>query len=682
MVPYRVGVQRGSVYETQLRRDLVDTGLMPAGNLLVYERAGDMVRDLTQNRLDLVMLDEPVAKTAETQDPTVKMVGAGLYQQRMAIAMPNGAITLQTQINDALRQLNNSGRIHQLAQEYMGLAPDEIIPLPTPPPVTATPHPTATAQPCINGMQFIQDINLDDNNMKDPPLMPPGVPFTKVWRIRNSGTCTWDSSYYLGFVSGAQMGGQQTHINGAVPPGGSYDIAVNFVSPIVSGVYQSFWAMHNGANQAFGDRIWVGIEVTGAPTATPAPTQTPSPSIDFTVDRTHITAGECVTFSWSVQNATAVFFAARGTPWQQVAPQGSRVECPPVTTVYQLKVDKTDGSSEIREITVYVEPNVGAPVITQFSADPAQINAGQCVNVRWQVEGSVSNVNILRDDVTLWGGAPTSGTYQDCPPGTGTISYRVEASGAGGSNQRQQYVTVSAPTAPSTAVPPTPTVPGPTPIPTDVPPVINSFTASPSEITAGNSVRISWSIGGGAQSALIKRNGVVVANNIGFNGTVTDNLDDPGLVTYRLEVLATDGQTTFQEATVNVLPVTQPGLPLQGTNWVLQTYFDGTGAMLSVLNGSEITAVFGSDNKINGKSGCNTYNADYSISGGSISIGAVTRTNIACNNPPGVMEQEQAYLNLLATAATYTTTPSTLEIRNVQGQIILIYGTLTAVPLQ
>lgn len=680
IAPYRVGVQRSSVFETQLRRDLVNTGLMAAGNLLVYERASDAVRDLTQNRLDLVMLDEPVAKTAVTQNPTLKIVGAGLYQQRMAIAMSNGAVTLQTKINDALRQLSNSGRIHQLAQEYMGLNPDEIIPLPTPPPVTATPHPTATAQPCINGMQFVQDINLDDDNMKDPPLMPPGVPFTKVWRIRNSGTCTWDSSYYLGFVSGIQMGGQSTFINGSVSPGGLYDIAVNFVSPIVPDVYQSFWAMHNGANQAFGDRIWAGIEVAGAPTATPAPTQTPSPSIDFTVDRTHITAGECVTFSWNVQNATAVFFAARGTPWQQVAPQGSRVECPPVTTVYQLKVDKTDGSSEIREITVYVEPNVGAPVITQFSADPTQINAGQCVNVRWQVEGSVSNVNILRDNVTLWGGAPTSGTYQDCPPGTGTISYRVEASGAGGSNQRQQYVTVIAPTAPATAVPPTPTIPGPTPVPTEVPPVINSFTASPSEITAGNSVRISWSIGGGAQSALIKRNGVVVADNIGFNGTVTDNLNDPGLVTYRLEVLGAGSQSTFQEVMVNVLPVPEAGLPLQGPNWVLQSYFDGTGAMLSVLPGSQVTAVFGTDNKLNGSAGCNTYNADYATSGETLTIGAITSGRISCSDPPGIMEQEQAYLNLLPSAAAYSTTPLALEIRDAQGRLIIIFEELKIEP--
>lgn len=682
LAAFRIGVQRGSVYETLLRRDLVNTGLMPSSHLLVYERAGDAVRDLTQNRLDLVMLDEPAAQTAVAQNTALKMVGTGLYQQRLAIAVPNGASTLQTKLNEALRQLTNAGRIHQLAQEYMGLNPGEIIPPPTPPPATTTPYPTATPQPCINGMQFVQDINLDDNEMKTPPLMPPGVPFTKMWRIRNSGTCTWDSTYYLGHVGGAQMGGQPSHINGTVPPGGQYDIAVNFVSPIVPGTYQSFWAMHNGANQAFGDRIWAGIEVAGAATATPAPTQTPSPSINFTADRTHITAGECVTLTWNVQNATAVSYAEKGAAWQQVTPQGSRVECPPVTTTYQLKVDKSDGSSEIREITIYVDPNIGAPVITLFSADPSQINAGQCVNIRWQVEGSVSNVNVLRENEPLWNGAPTSGTYQDCPPGSGTIAYRVEAAGPGGSNQRQQYVTVLAPTTAPTAVPPTPTLPGPTPVPTEVPPIIHSFTVSPGEITAGESVRISWSIGGGAESALMKRNGVIVADNIGFNGTVTDNLDEPGLVTYRLEVKGSASQDTFQEAQVNVLPAVEPGLPLQGTNWLLSSYFDGVGAMRAVIEGSEVTAVFGADNKLSGKAGCNTYNGDYTASGTSLSIGAVTATNIACGDPPGIMEQEQTYINLLSTAATYTTTSDSLEIRNSQGQLILVYEAIVATPLQ
>ncbi len=38
LAPYRVGVQAGSVYEMWLRTSLVDSGKMPAANLLIYPR--------------------------------------------------------------------------------------------------------------------------------------------------------------------------------------------------------------------------------------------------------------------------------------------------------------------------------------------------------------------------------------------------------------------------------------------------------------------------------------------------------------------------------------------------------------------------------------------------------------------------------------------------------------------
>ena len=44
----RIGVQRGSVYETWLQRDLVDTGLTQASNIFVYETVDAAVRDLRE----------------------------------------------------------------------------------------------------------------------------------------------------------------------------------------------------------------------------------------------------------------------------------------------------------------------------------------------------------------------------------------------------------------------------------------------------------------------------------------------------------------------------------------------------------------------------------------------------------------------------------------------------------
>ena len=200
--------------------------------------------------------------------------------------------------------------------------------------------------------------------MTAPPVLQPGQSFVKSWRIRNSGTCTWDSNYYLAYASGnsplAQMNGQPAYIQGAVAPNAVYDISVNLTAPAQPGVYQGFWQMHDASGTPFGTKIYVGIQVK-APTPTAAPTSPPSPSISFTVDRTNITAGECVVFSWNVQNVKAVYFYAEGQDPQDhgVAGQGSQTECPPQTTAYYLTVVYPDNTSQTQAITINVAPGGG-----------------------------------------------------------------------------------------------------------------------------------------------------------------------------------------------------------------------------------------------------------------------------------------------------------------------------------
>ena len=281
--------------------------------------------------------------------------------------------------------------------------------------------------------------------------------------MRNSGTCTWTSAYYLAYSHGntpqSQMGGQPTYIKGSVPPGGTYDISVNLMAPKQPGVYQGFWQMVNAKGTAFGTTVYVGIQVV-APTAVPAPTQTPSPTISFTVNQTNITAGQCVTFNWNVQNVKAVYFYPQGADMTQygVAGQGSSVQCPTQTTTYNLTVIYSNGASETRSITIYVTPApVGAPVINLFTVTPPQIQPGQCVNVQWDVAGSVTQIVLTRGGTTIWANAPVRSTMQDCPPGTGSVTYTLVATGPGGQSQGQQYVNVVAPptAVPPTAVPPT-----------------------------------------------------------------------------------------------------------------------------------------------------------------------------------------------------------------------------------
>ena len=165
-------------------------------------------------------------------------------------------------------------------------------------------------------MAWVADLTYNDKNMTNPPLMAPGQSFVKGWRVRNSGSCTWDGRYRLAYAYGntpeARMGGQPAPVNGVVPPGGVYDFYVPLTAPLTPGVYQGFWQMVSSTNAPFGQRIWVGIRVAGPATPTPKPTQTPAPQISFTASPTNIRAGEPVVFTWSVQNAREVAFYAQG----------------------------------------------------------------------------------------------------------------------------------------------------------------------------------------------------------------------------------------------------------------------------------------------------------------------------------------------------------------------------------
>ncbi len=689
--PYRVGVQRGTVYERWLQTELIDKGLMPPNHLHKYQLADQIVRDVQEGRIDVGVMDILPAEMAVSQAPNLKIVGSSLNQELYAIAMLNGATTLQSELNNALTQLSNSGRLNQLITEHLGVPPEQIPPTPTPNPVTPTPLPTATAVPCINDMKYVDDLNYDDNNMQSPPAFQPGQPFSKGWRIQNTGTCTWDSSYKLVYVGGntpqSQMGGQPTPIVGTVTPGQVYDIYVNFVAPLVPGIYQSFWTMSDSQNSTFGDRIWAGINVPAPATPTPMPTQTPNPSIQFTVDRTQIKEGECATFNWNVTGANSVYFYKQGDAWQSnpVPPSGTQSDCPHHTTTYELLVVWPNGSQEIRQLTVYVEESPNAPNIARFIVSPpTQITLGQCVTLDWWVDGTISNVQILRDNAVIWEGAPVVGNMQDCPSYTGQITYGIIASGPGGSSRQQQIISVTQPSQPSpTPQPNTPTAVPPTA--TSQPAIIYSFVVQPSQINAGQCVSGNWSIGGSATYARLLRNGLVILENAPFNGSGTDCLNDPGTYVYRLEATGIQGGQTVEERTVTVVgapptPTSAPvPPPIINTAWTLQTYNNGSDQMVGLIAGTTITAEFDAD-YVTGSAGCNSYNGRYTTnSSGAITISDLAVGQVLCNDPPGIMPQESTYMSLLSQTARYQISENTLTMLDVNGRTLLQFESAVAV---
>lgn len=655
-----VGVQRGSIFEDWIRTELIEEGIMPEENLLVYLEAGDVIRDLREKRIDLAVMDLYPAELAVAEfEDEIQLIGQGLNRQRYAAALPQGSPLLQKAVNDALTDMANEGVLADLAKEYLDLDPEDLIPIPTPDPSQPTATPGAPPNNCIDHMSFIQDLNYDDNNMTTPAKFLPGQAFTKGWRIQNTGTCTWDSNYSLVYVRGnsplSRMGGLPTSIVGTVAPGQMYDMYVDLVAPAVPGIYQGFWSMRDPGGVLFGESVWVGIEVVGQATVTPGPTSTPHPEIEFTVSDTHIKEGECVTFAWSVENIQAVYFYPQGADWTKygVPGQGTSVQCPSHTTTYELRVLTRDNTFIVQSITVYVEPAPGAPNIDRFTVEPTQILQGQCVTLRWEVSGNVSKVTIKRDGSAIWDGAPVAGQMQDCPPGTGRKSYELEATGSGGTSRKTQDVNVIAPT----SEPPTPTsTPVVIPTATPAPPTINSFTVNPSHIEVNECVTINWSTGGGTTYVRLLRNGNVIMDDAPHSGSIPDCLSSAGSYNYRLEASG-NGQTVADQESVEVAaapPPTATPNPLVGIQWTL-TDLNGTPPT------GTITTVFDNDGRVSGSDGCNGYNGTYTANGNNITINlGGASTGVLCGEP--IDTEAQQFLQLLSTSTTYGISSGSLTL--------------------
>ena len=111
---------------------------------------------------------------------------------------------------------------------------------------------------------------------------------------------------------------------------------------------------------------------------------------------------------------------------------------------------------------------------------------------------------------------------------------------------------------------------------------------------------------------------------------------------------------------------------LVGTDWTLNFYNDGRGGFISVIEDTQINAVFSEEGTLSGSAGCNDYRAGYLVEGQSISIEQVVLTRKAC--PEAVMEQENAFVSALESAETYRIELDMLTVDNADGMRVLSFA--------
>ncbi|MBW8009935.1 MAG: hypothetical protein FVQ83_01660 [Chloroflexi bacterium] len=132
-------------------------------------------------------------------------------------------------------------------------------------PLASTPFSTPTAgssgeTPCYRA-------NLEYETIPDGTRIARERNFVKVWRLKNTGTCTWTPAFDLFFVDGSLLNAssvvQLTAID--VPPNGYVDATVDMQSPLQTGTYTGYWMLRSPDGVVFGVSItgtaWLWVEI-------------------------------------------------------------------------------------------------------------------------------------------------------------------------------------------------------------------------------------------------------------------------------------------------------------------------------------------------------------------------------------------------------------------------------------
>jgi heat shock protein HslJ len=122
-------------------------------------------------------------------------------------------------------------------------------------------------------------------------------------------------------------------------------------------------------------------------------------------------------------------------------------------------------------------------------------------------------------------------------------------------------------------------------------------------------------------------------------------------------------------------------IALEGTSWLVRGYNNSKGGVVSVPGNATLHVTFTADGQVAGSSGCNQYTGGYQLDGKQIGLGHIATTRKMCQGED-VMQRESAFLNALATAATWDVRGERLQLRRADGALALdlvaaVTGTVT-----
>jgi Ig-like domain-containing protein len=189
---------------------------------------------------------------------------------------------------------------------------------------TAIPTAAPTTAACTDAATFVSDVTIPDGT-----VVPSNTAFTKTWKLKNSGSCTWDSRYLVSYIwgTGTTMIQQPSYSiiqqGQAIAPGQTVNVSVALTSPVQNGNHAAYWGLKREnaslmpvAGGANGNSFYVKIKVNDGSRAPAGNVTNASIDIDLeqgsgaicTPDSTylvhaHITADGPTTASYEIDSS-------------------------------------------------------------------------------------------------------------------------------------------------------------------------------------------------------------------------------------------------------------------------------------------------------------------------------------------------------------------------------------------
>ena len=116
--------------------------------------------------------------------------------------------------------------------------------------------PTAKTDGCTDDLVYVEDLTVPDGT-----FINYGATIDKQWLVENTGTCNWSADYRLTHIGGADFGAPEEIFLYPARAGKQATIQIIFTAPFADGEYESAWQAISPDGLAFGDPIYIRVNV-------------------------------------------------------------------------------------------------------------------------------------------------------------------------------------------------------------------------------------------------------------------------------------------------------------------------------------------------------------------------------------------------------------------------------------